>query len=298
MLTWAGCIWTTQDACIRLGMAFEPVINCHGLWYNGGFNDYPATPAVTRSALWLSVLTADLPLQLTFLLMESSWAVPGAVASHGWLQTVAVSTWAAEARMLAPSFFPEFGSAYAATSGRRGSYSVTLEKAAVLRTDVAPDGAPLAVRVWQEECGPATNSSGLCLHLIVVNTVEDSPVAFTARLAAPADQPRAAATEDEEARPFPMAASVLFDSGGYNVTVDADGRLTDWIGPAQTLVYEVGCNGARVLAPDRASYTELRPWASCSNRRVQCIDGFIKTAPNGARCAARVPSVLPKQEFK
>ena len=43
---------------------------------------------------------------------------------------------------------------------------------------------------------------------------------------------------------FPMQATALFENGGYNVTVDQGGLLSDFVGPGQTMaVYEVGCNG-------------------------------------------------------
>ena len=59
-----------------------------------------------------------------------------------------------------------------------------------------------------------------------------------------------------------------------------DGRLSDFIGPGQTLIFELGCNGPRELTPGAGrgtgtdEYTQP-PWLSCANRRVQCIHGFI-----------------------
>eukprot|EP00329_Picozoa_sp_Boothbay-MS584-11_P007610 68205_2 len=141
-----GVAWgENSDACIRLGSWFEPIINCNGLWYNGGFNDYPATPSATHSAMWLSILDADLPLQLTFLLMENSWVAPGALRNDGWLQTVAVQTWGAEARMLAPSFYPTFG-----LFPPEPHRYVSVEKATLLQRDVAPDSTPVRARAWRE----------------------------------------------------------------------------------------------------------------------------------------------------
>ena len=99
--------------------------------------------------MWLSILDADLPLQLTFLLMENSWAAPGALRNDGWLQTVAVQTWGAQARMLAPSFYPVFGS-FPPEPHRY----VSVETATLLRRDVAPDSTPVRARAWREVCGP------------------------------------------------------------------------------------------------------------------------------------------------
>eukprot|EP01051_Picozoa_sp_SAG22_P016628 SAG22_NODE_2383_length_2632_cov_1.132649_2_plen_355_part_00 len=294
-----GVAWSeNSDACIRLGSWFEPIMNCHGLWYNGGFNDYPATSSATHSAMWLSILDADLPLQLTFLLMENSWVAPGALRDDGWLQTVAVQTWGAQARMLAPSFYPTFG-AFPPEPHRY----VSIETATLLRRDVVPDSAPVRARAWREACGPETNSSGLCLHLMVVNTVQDSAASFTVRLLL--EQLRredpVLSAESTQAWSFPMQASALFETGGYNVTVDQAGRLSDYVGPGQTLIYELGCNGpTRALQPGAGRSEKVAQpqpqWLSCANRRVQCIHGFINNvsggqpSPNGGRCGKRKPS--------
>jgi hypothetical protein len=159
-------------ASIRYGAWWEPLTNCHGLWYLGGFHDYPATPRATKSALWLSVLTADLPLQLTFVLEGNAWSDPLALADDGWLQTAAVSAWGAEARMLASSFFPAFESEFAKVNSGDGNSLVIVEHAALLRQAVEPDPTPVRARGWREPCGPefASNSSGLCLHIIVRTT--------------------------------------------------------------------------------------------------------------------------------
>ena len=196
-----------QSASIRYGAWWETIYNCHGLWYLGGFNDYPATPRATKSALWLSVLTADIPLQLTFVLEGNSWSDPTAVdgIDGGWLQTAAVSAWAAEARQLASSFFPSFEAAFASnatgatpmptttTTGATvdDTALVVVEKAALLRgvypnPPIYPDPTPVRARAWREACGTAyaVNSSGLCLHVIVVNLAQDSPASFSLRVSA------------------------------------------------------------------------------------------------------------------
>jgi hypothetical protein len=246
--------------------------------------------------MWLSILDADLPLQLTFLLMENSWAAPGALRNDGWLQTVAVQTWGAQARMLAPSFYPVFGS-FPPDPHRY----VSVEIATLLRRDVVPDSTPVRARAWREVCGPETNSSGICIHLMVVNTVQDSAVSFTLRLLLEQLRQEDSTSGSTQAWAFPMQASALFETGGYNVTVDQAGRLSDFIGPGQTLIFELGCNGPRELAPGAGrgtgtdEYTQP-PWLSCANRRVQCIHGFINNvsggppAPNGGRCGERKPS--------
>lgn len=148
-----------------------------GLWNLGGFVDFPASPMATRSALWLSVLTADLPNQLTFVLEANAWATPQASRMGGWLQTIAVQQWGAEANALAPSLFPVFGA-----SPPLADSLVHVESERVLRADVTPEAHPVRARSWQERCGPATNSSGICVHIVVVNLVQDSPATFTLKL--------------------------------------------------------------------------------------------------------------------
>lgn len=98
-----------------------------------------------------------------------------------------------------------------------------------------------------------------------------------------------------------MQATALFETGGYNVTVDQNGLLSDFVGPGQSLIYELGCNGPRQLEPGAgrepgAEAWEQPQWLSCANRRVQCIHGFINNhsggppSPNGGRCPERRPS--------
>ena len=285
-----GVAWgENADASIRLGSWFEPIVNCHGLWYNGGFNDYPASPSATRSAMWLSILDADLPLQLTFLLMENSWVAPGALRDDGWLQTVAVQSWGAEARMLAPSFSPTFG-----TFPPEPHRYVTVEAAALLRRGVVSDSAPVRARAWREVCGPSTNSSGVCVHIIVVNTAQDSAASFTLRLLLDQLRHEDRLSGSTETWAFPMDATALFETGGYNVTVDKDGLVSDFVGPGQTLIYELGCNGPRELEPGAGRTDALArpqpPWLPCSNRRVQCIHGFINSKIGCFLDLSRCPS--------
>jgi hypothetical protein len=49
-------------------------------------------------------------MQLTFVLDGNAWAPPDWSINNGWLDTVAVQGWTAEAKMLAPSLMPLFGS--------------------------------------------------------------------------------------------------------------------------------------------------------------------------------------------
>ena len=90
---------------------------------------------------------------------------------------VVVSRAGAEIRMLAPSLSPPFGVFQPEPYQR-----VRINTTTVLRTDVPPAATPLRARAWREECGATTNSSGHCIHVVVVNTLRDSPVAFTLQL--------------------------------------------------------------------------------------------------------------------
>jgi hypothetical protein len=71
-----------MDGALRNGLAFAPIVNCHGLWANqpsgpnGIFGDHPAAPKTTRSAMWLAAVTTDMISELVFILQGSSdkWA--------------------------------------------------------------------------------------------------------------------------------------------------------------------------------------------------------------------------------
>jgi hypothetical protein len=163
---------------------------------------------------------------------------------------------------------------------------VTVEKAAVLRgfPGVAADPTPVRARAWREACGGpehALNSSGLCLHIIVVNLAQDSPASFTLQLA-----PGSIAGSGEA---FPLTASRLFDSGGYDVQTTAEGQLHDFVDSGDTVVYEIGCNGVRYVAGGSGGRNASGGISSlsCSSRRVDCVHGFPATDPRHARCAQR-----------
>jgi hypothetical protein len=292
------------NAMIRAGAWFEPIVNCFGLWYTGSFNAYPAVPAATRSALWLSVVSADLPSQLTFVLETNAWSSPAATPSNGWLQTVAAAAWAEEARMLAPSLFPRFGFVDAAPvpSVAVVNVSSSIQRGSVHNDDprlLSPaSDLPVRARAWAEACGAETNSSGACIHLVAINLLQHTPVHFellidystsaegTPRPAAR----RLAATPPLLSRASPLSlptnASRLFD-GGYDVRLHcldeqcARATMADALGAGATAVYELGCNGPRPSASGRGG---ARVWRSCASRRVDCVHGFPATDPNRARC--------------
>ena len=262
---------------IRRGVAFEPIMNSHGLWATTASKDFPRSPSATRSALWLSVIEADLTQQLTFVLLANSWLAPGRTVDDGWLQTVAVAAWAQEARMLAASLNPAFGS-------QTASPLVTVINASVL---LAPSSMGLGgavglapqqqqqqqqvvrARGWHEDCTAATNSSGICMHIVVVNLVSNSPVAFSLAVFVPGYAQYEHHTGNP---PYPVLASRLFGNGGYNVAVVCggvnctEGRLDDFVGAGETIVYEIGCHGPRLAEPP--PHVNGLEFQSCADRRV------------------------------
>jgi hypothetical protein len=210
--------------------------------------------------MWLSVLTADLPNQLTFVLEANAWSQPQASRMGGWLQTIAVQQWAAEAQALAPSLFPEFGA-----SPPQADELVRVTSERLLRADVTPQAHPVRARSWQERCGVETNSSGFCVHIVVVNLVQDSPASFTLNLTLSEKTLGA----HHHALPSPLVASRLFESGGYDVKVSCltaecdSGTIVDWVGASETVVYEIGCNGPR---PESCEYHDAPAAATISLR--------------------------------
>jgi hypothetical protein len=225
-------------------------------------------------------------------------------------------------RMLAPSLFPTFGEHPAPQPAStlphqpEGQALVAVESARLLRSDVVPEAHPVRARSWQERCGPETNSSGICVHIVVVNLVQDSPASFSLRLTLNA-QTLGVGEGLQELLPSPLVASRLFESGGYDVKVnlktnvnvscvdDADGcggsvdgggvgLLEDWVGAGETVVYELGCNGPRPTADDAGSDGGGGGggWSSCADRRVACLHGFLPGSPQSTgvpACPKRRP---------
>ena len=89
---------------------------------------------------------------------------------------------------------------------------------------------------------------------------------------------------------YPTTAHRLFANGGYDVPLGCwpgtdckEGALRDTVGAAETVVYEVGCNGpppwrkivSHELIP-RNGTDQIGPPVvkSCANRRVTCDDSM------------------------
>ena len=116
---------------------------------------------------------------------------------------------------LADTFF-EFGAELQALrSSLYASFGQTSSPLTVLISNHSAN-AGLLGRVYQQ---PA-----LCLHLIVANTDSSRATLFTASFSAP----------------VPQTATILF-TADYSLQLSAN-TLTDWIGPGQSNVYELGAN--------------------------------------------------------
>jgi hypothetical protein len=201
---------------VHYGSLFPVVYFLGACRYMPTFMDHPAVPAATRSAMWLGVMAAGMPNQLVFLLESRTFSSSVASPDGGWLQTIEASKWAAHVRALMPSVLPTFGSVPAATAS-------VVEATALTPSAEAPPGlvGPLIrAALWPEPC-PTT-----CAHVVVVNFHQRSFVLFSIQL------------QGLNAGTLPDNATRLFDAS-YNVTVGADGTLTDYIGPGDTSVYEV-----------------------------------------------------------
>lgn len=197
--------------------------------------------------------------QLTFV-FESEFEDPTTTSGGGWLQTVVPAIWGQQARTIQASFKAPFGSV--------PSLSVSVANASAIhpgtadhRRMIEASGGPIKARAWHEPC------ASICMHLIVVNIDQQSPVQFSVQVSGlPAQQPGGA------------NATRLF-TASYNATLSSTGVLSDWIGAGESNVYEVGCDQLKTHG-----------WEACVSRRVACKHGFtsargaIKATPHNATC--------------
>lgn len=176
---------TALDGSFRNGLTFEPIVNCHGLWADqrtsaGVFGDHPSAPEATRSALWLAIVTANMISELVFILQPvgpTGWE-NAVTRGGGWLQTVQIPIWAEQVRWLLPSFLRPF---------EAGAHpAINVSSARLLRPTAATSGlpgsdaSPIRAGAWEEAPCPTP-----CLHIIAVNVLQDTPVAFTVELESP-----------------------------------------------------------------------------------------------------------------
>lgn len=255
-------------------MEFAPLVNCRGLWTGSkAFADFPGAPRQTRTAMWLAIVTAGLNSELVFLLQSTGeWLGPNTLGG-GWQQTIQLAIFATQMRSLLPSFLRPF---------ENGPHTATLNitSARMLRPTASIAGmpglpgsslTPVRARVWVED--PCATP---CMHLIVVNVLDDTPVEFTAQLHSPALAAHARESGGNAAAMAALNATRLFDAD-YNITLrvctsgggESCMTLTDFVPPGEANVYEIGCTGPR---PKERNDGTSPPWQTCANRRVLCWD--------------------------
>ena len=228
--------------------------------------------------MWLAIVTANMLSELVFILQsQEAWPGPNAAGSGGgWEQEIQVPLWAAEMRQLLPSFLKPF------EAGLHPSATVS-ESRLLVPTALAPlpgeHHQPLRVRAWDEGRCPTTPIP--CMHVVVVNTLEGSPVEFTVLVDSPATAAPwpwwrsgtngSGAAAQQVAPGAIINATRLFDYS-YNVTLGFNGSklvLHDWVGAGDVAVYEIGCTGPK---PKERNDGSSPPWEPCANRRVTCWD--------------------------
>ena len=200
---WEG--GTTGDGAFRHGAEWEPLCNIYGVMADGAFQVIPAAPGDSRTGMWLGTITAGMVNQLIFSL-EFASLQPVTGPTGGWLQTIQVPIWGGEVAALAPSLLAPFGSV--------PDLQVTIVTGDSLRPHGVIRGPVVRANAWMEPCDT------LCAHLAVASFDQDSPAQFTVRVDGLGGQ---------SLPPTGANATRLFDAS-YNVTLEADGTLSDWIG--------------------------------------------------------------------
>jgi hypothetical protein len=280
---------TSLDGSYRNGIARSPIVNCHGLWEDQQigtktFGNHPSAPKSTRSAMWLSVVTTEMLSQLVFILDPRSPSGSGNISSDdgfqpwpsplipggGWVQTIQVGIFAEQLKALLPSFLRPF------ELGPHPALTVTASK--MLRPSASTAGlpgtvpVPIRARAWEE--GPCAKAASSCLHVVVVNVLEDAPVQYTVEIESPKTVAEAMRRRGgSEAGVTTINATRLFDAG-YNVSLVFVGDkivLEDFLGPGDVAIFEIGCEGPK---PTMGSDGVWSAWEPCANRRVQCWDHY------------------------
>ena len=278
----------SRDGAFRNGMARAALVNCRGLWTGTeAFADFPGSPRQTRTAMWLAAVTTEFFSELVFLLQSTGpWLSPNTLGG-GWQQTVQVAIWATQMRALLPSFLRPFEATAHPTVNLTGVRRLLPTASTAGLPGVAQ--MPVRARAWDEgPCrdtdaprplhGTGPSASDICIHVILVNVLTDTPVEVTARV----NSPDAAKLATEQG--VRLNATRLFDAS-YNITVGFDGEdviLHDFIPAGEANIYEIGCLGPK---PHGTS-----PWQACANRRVLCWD-------HNAQCgSARTSDILLKTD--
>jgi hypothetical protein len=210
--------------------------------------------------MWLGIINAGLVNQMAFQL-EFATLQPLSGPTGGWRQTIQLPLWGGEVVALAPSLLAPFGSV--------PSLHVTVLTAKSLRPHGVIRGSVVRAKAWMEP-----NCRTVCAHLAVASFDQDSPAQFSVRVDGLGGHGKAAAAAAAVPRSGANATR-LFDAS-YNVTLEADGTLSDWIGAGATHIYEIGCDGPRPDVPMRTGADPKGlPWSACANRRLSCANGFV-----------------------
>lgn len=212
-----------RDGMLRNGVRFDVVCNCpgtapqwrttdQGLPGQGGADD------VLHSSAWISAVTAGMLDQLVFI-------------DEGNRRSDAVmERFAREAHELAPSYRGEFGAHPTPLS-----VSHTIDAVACQRPRAVDTEDTLRVAAWEE---PAAAPATFCAHVIAVNADASSPRLFSFTLHG--SEPPITANAS-----MAVQAYRLFGAGAaVNVTPPGGGSwqaATDWIAPAATNIYRIGC---------------------------------------------------------
>lgn len=245
--------------------------------------------------MWLAAVTAGMVSELVFILQGSSGVWPNELTpGGGWRQTIQVPLWASEMRALLPSFLRPF------EAGPHPTLTVT--SATLLRPTASIVGLPgnatnpLRARALQDYC-PNSATAEIrvasdnarrehempCLHVVVVNVLEDTPVSFSIEVESPPtaaaikryQQQQATVSSAEAQLLGVLNATRLFDDG-YNVTLGFRDNfivLADYVGPGDTNIYEIGCDGPKPKQIAGPGGRTISPeWEPCANRRETCWD--------------------------
>jgi hypothetical protein len=244
------------------------------------FGAHPAAPKSTRSAMWLSVITTEMLSQLVFVLDPSpstggnstfqKWPSP-LIAGGGWSNTIQVALFVEQLTALLPSFLRPF---------EHGPHPVlTVTAAKMLRPNADIAGlpgtvpVPLRARAWEE--GQCPGAAASCVHVIVVNLLESTPVQYTVEIVSPATMAEARRHNDGSTAAATINATRLFDAG-YNISLGIVGDkivLEDYLGPGDVAIFEIGCAGPKPRMGDDGVWSA---WEPCANRRVRCWDHYAE----------------------
>jgi hypothetical protein len=203
-----------------------PVVNCDGAYTFAGM-----TAKNLQTAMWMSTAQAGVVNQLIFagnrpVPMEGIHAIDWG-SKIAWMLYMQVEMYSAKARAILPSLYAPFGLPQPEATLANVSYMLPLVYPGM------PAGRRFGVRAWRQE-----TTTGWCGHLLVVSSAQATSAQFTVKLAG---------SFPVGDRKFGVSALRLFDAN-YKVNISNDGLLTDWIGPADHSIYQLGECGRKAVA--------------------------------------------------